>query len=297
VNQIANINPVSIGAAPFGPVGGAHAGAIPFAISGGGLTTNTDLTLGFPRVQLQIFFNAMRDNRLLRVLAEPNLAALSGQEASFLAGGEFPFQVPQSLGTTTIEWKNFGIQLRFTPTVIGRDMIRLRVAPEVSDLDFTNGISLNGVTVPALTSRRAETTIELPGGSTIAIAGLLSERVRGITQKMPGLGDVPVLGALFSSVSYQKDQTELVILVTPEIATCLGPDQVNPVPGQFMTDPDDFELMGLGMLEGKPACEDTDPAGALQTKTPPRYPKCSSPPEQMTLHGPWGPADAGEATQ
>src|SRR5690606_29709874 len=111
------------------------------------------------------------------------------------------------------DWKEFGVRLRFTPTVIGRQMIRLRVAPEVSELDPTTGIQTGEVRIPfGLTQRRAETTIELASGSTIAIAGLLSERVRGISQKVPALGDVPVLGALFSSVNYQKDVTELVIL-------------------------------------------------------------------------------------
>jgi pilus assembly protein CpaC len=247
---------------------------------------------------MQLFFRAMRENRLLRVLAEPNLTAISGQEASFLAGGEFPYQVPQSLGTTTLEWKQFGVRLRFTPTVIGRQMIRLRVAPEVSDLDFVNGIALSGgVVVPAIKSRRAETTIELASGSTIAIAGLLNEQVTAAAQKIPGLGDVPVLGALFSSVEYRKNQTELVILVTPELAAAMGPDQVQAVPGQHLRDPNDWELFGLGMVEGQPASDATEPDDALRTSTPARFPKLSSPPDQMTLHGPWGPADGLEAMQ
>lgn len=296
VNQIAGINPANIGAAPFNGIGGAHATPIPFAtdVDGLVLSPNPELSLGFPRIQMQLFFKAMRENNLLRILAEPNLVALSGQEASFLAGGEFPYQITQPLGTTSLEWKQFGIRLRFAPTVIGRQMIRLRVAPEVSDLDFTNAVTLGGEVVPGIKSRRAETTIELASGSTIAIAGLLSDQVQATSQKIPGLGDVPVLGALFSSVQYQRSQTELVILVTPELVSSLQPDQVMPVPGQFSTDPNDFELFGLGMIEGKPAIEDDDPAAALETHAPTRYPKLSSPPDQMTLHGPWGPAEGAE---
>lgn len=298
VNQISGINPVNIGAA--GSQNVIRPNGLVFATDQDGLvlTPTPELSLGFPRVQMQLFFKALRDNRLLRVLAEPNLVSLSGQEASFLAGGEFPSVTSQGLTGTEIEWKEFGVRLRFTPTVIGRQMIRLRVAPEVSELDPTTGIQTGDVRIPfGLTQRRAETTIELASGSTIAIAGLLSERVRGLSQKVPALGDVPVLGALFSSVNYQKDVTELVILVTPELVAPLQPDQVDPVPGQFARDPNDFELFGLQMLEGKPACEEPCPADAFETRATPRYPKYSSPPDQMTVHGPWGPADAVEEVQ
>jgi pilus assembly protein CpaC len=298
VNQIGGINPVNIGAA--GSQNVIRSNGLLFATDKDGLVLQPtpELSLGFPRVQMQLFFKALRDNRLLRVLAEPNLVAVSGQEASFLAGGEFPSVTSQGITGTTIEWKEFGVRLRFTPTVIGRQMIRLRVAPEVSELDPATGIFTGEVRIPfGLTQRRAETTIELASGSTIAIAGLLNERVRGISQKIPALGDVPVLGALFSSVNYQKDVTELVILVTPELVSSLQPDQVESVPGQFMTDPNDFQLFGLGMVSGEPAPEPDEPEAALQTNLPPRYRKYSSPPDQMTLHGPWGPADAAEAVQ
>ncbi|HOB75037.1 MAG TPA: pilus assembly protein N-terminal domain-containing protein [Phycisphaerae bacterium] len=295
VNQIAGINPVNIGAAAGQNV--IRPGGLTFATGEMGLSATPELSLGFPRVQMQLFFKALRQNNLLRVLAEPNLVALSGQEASFLAGGEFA-SVTTSINGTEIEWKEFGIRLRFTPTVIGRQLIRLRVAPEVSDLDPSRAVITPQIQIPGgLITRRAETTIELASGSTIAIAGLLNERARGIAQKVPALGDVPVLGALFSSVEFQKEMTELVVLVTPELVSALQPDQVDPVPGQSMRDPNDWELFGLGMLEGQPVCEPDNPAGALETKAAPRYPKLSSPPEQMTLHGPWGPADRAEAMQ
>lgn len=300
VNQIAGINPVNIGGQVAVP-NIIQDGGIPFITDrsvGLPLTPRPQLSIGFPRVQMQLFFQAMRENDLLRVLAEPNLVALSGQEASFLAGGEFPIPVPQgAYGTVTIEYRQYGVRLKFTPTVIGRQMVRLKVTPEVSEQDFTNAIQLGGYVVPGLRSRTATTMIELASGSTIAIAGLLSEQTRGISQKVPGLGDVPVLGALFSSVDYQKNLTELVILVTPELVDGMQPDQVPPVPGQFHTDPNDWELFGLGMVEGQPAPDTSDDSAALEMGYAPKYRKVRSSPEQMSLHGPWGPADPVETVQ
>ncbi|MBI4581747.1 MAG: pilus assembly protein N-terminal domain-containing protein [Planctomycetes bacterium] len=292
VNQIDGINPVNIGAAreqniltPNGMI---------FATDrtdGLPLRAAPTLSLGFPRVQMQLFLQAMRNNGLVRVLAEPNLVALNGQEARFIVGGEIPYPVPAATGTPGVEFKEFGIQLRFLPSVIGRQMVRLTVAPTVSEPDFS--LALNGV--PGLRSRGASTTIELTSGSTIAIAGLLSDDIRGSARKIPALGDVPVLGALFSSVSYQRSTTELVILVTPELVSGMSPDQVPTVPGQHITEPNDFELMGLGLLEGKPAPDERGPEAALETEIDPRVKKYSSPPEQMSLHGPWGHAEASEA--
>lgn len=292
VNQINGINPANIGASPFGPIGGPNAPRVPFATDKEGLPLlpSTTLSLGFPRLQMQLFLNALRENGLLRVLAEPNLVALNGQEAKFIVGGEIPYPMPAATGTPGIEFKEFGIQLRFTPSVIGRQMIRLTVAPMVSEPDFS--IATQGV--PGLRSRGAVTTIELASGSTIAIAGLLSDNLRGVSQKVPALGDVPVLGALFSSVEYQRNTTELVILVTPELVSSMQPDQVDPVPGQFMTPPDDFELFGLGLLEGKPDPDELPPEAALETMVDPRIRRHSSPPDQLSLHGPWGHAEGWE---
>jgi len=293
VTQVGGINPVNIGAArqqdiltPNGMIFTTD------RTNGLPLSATPTLSLGFPRVQMQLFLLALRTDGLLRVLAEPNLVALNGQEASFLVGGEIPYPVPQQTGTPAVQFRPFGIQLRFRPTVIGRQMVRLTVMPEVSEPDFS--VQFNGV--PGLRSRSASTTIELASGSTIAIAGLLSEQVRAQVQRIPGLGDVPVLGALFSSTSYQRATTELVVLVTPELVSAMHPDQVPAVPGEFMTEPDDMELFGLGRLEGKPRADDA--AGdALATETAPRYRKFSCSPEQMSLHGEWGPAEAWETTQ
>lgn len=301
VNQIDGINPVNIGAGPTGNLN--QPGGLQFATDENGLvlTQAPTLSLGFPRVQMQLFFQALRENSLLRILAEPNVVAVAGQEAMLLAGGEFPVPVPQTSGsggtTITIEWKQFGVLLRFTGTPVGSDMIRLRVAPEVSEPDLTLGVTLPGGDrpIPALTQRRAETTVELASGSTIAIAGLLSERVNGVARKVPALGDVPVLGALFSSVRFQRNQTELVILVTPELVTGMNPDQVAPVPGQFMTEPNDWQLFGLGQLEGDPAADPDLRDLSVRTEVAPRMRKWTSPPSQMTLRGPWGAADERES--
>lgn len=292
VNQIDQINPANIGAAPFGPIGGPNAPRIPFATDTDGLPLlpSTTMSLGFPRIQMQIFLQALRENGLMKVLAEPNLVALNGQEARFIAGGEIPYPEATATGTPSVAWKDFGIQLRFLPSVIGRQMIRLTVSPTVSEPDFSVAV----LGVPGLRSRGATTTIELASGSTIAIAGLLSDNMRGVSRKVPALGDVPVLGALFSSVDYQRSTTELVILVTPELVSSIGPDQVSAVPGQFMTPPDDFELFGLGLLEGKPDPDELPPEAALETMVDPRLRRHSSPPEQMSLHGPWGHADYWE---
>ena len=152
---------------------------------------------------------------MVTTLAEPNLTALSGETAEFLAGGEFPIPLSQGLGTTSIEYKKYGVSLAYTPTVLANGRISIRVRPEVSQLSSDGAITLNGFQVPALTVRRAETTIELGSGQSFMIAGLLNNNSQNTIQKAPGLGDVPILGSLFKSTSYQKGETELVIVVTP----------------------------------------------------------------------------------
>ncbi len=161
---------------------------------------------------------ALQTRGVFQSLAEPNLIATNGKEASFLAGGEFPYPVPQGqFGTFTIHFKEFGVRLTFTPTVLGGDLINLKIRPEVSSLDFNNAVVLEGFRIPALTTRRAETEVELRDGQTFAIAGLLNNTALSSTRKVPGLGDIPVLGLLFRSRAYQKEQTELVVMVTPQI--------------------------------------------------------------------------------
>ena len=174
--------------------------------------------------QIGAVVKAMQAKGVFQSLAEPNLIALNGKEASFLAGGEFPYPVPQGkFGAFTIHFKEYGVRLSFTPTVLGGDLINLKIKPEVSSLDFNNAVVIEGFRIPALTSRRAETEVELHDGQTFAIAGLLNNTALSSMRKVPGLGDIPVLGTLFKSRAYQKDQTELVVMVTPTSSAGIRP--------------------------------------------------------------------------
>lgn len=164
--------------------------------------------------------DALNQESLASVLAEPNLVAVSGQTASFLVGGEFPYPVPQD-NKVTIEFKQFGTSLAFTPTVLAPDLIHLRVRPEVSELDTTNSITFSAgganINVPAIKTRRAETSVELGSGQSLAIAGLISKQISNTIRAYPGLGELPILGALFRSPEFQREETELVIIVTPYV--------------------------------------------------------------------------------
>jgi len=166
----------------------------------------------------------LESNGLVRVLAEPSLVALSGQSASFLAGGEIPIPVPQALGTTTIQFKPFGIGLTVSPTVLSSDRIALKVAPEASDLDPSRGISINGASVPAIVTRRADTMIELGDGESFVIGGLVSRNTVSNVSKVPFLGDLPVLGAFFKNLNFHQEDRELMIVVTPHLVKPLARD-------------------------------------------------------------------------
>jgi pilus assembly protein CpaC len=196
------------------------------------------------------FIDALREDGLAKVLAEPTLIAMSGQSARFLAGGEYPVPVPQGLGTVAIEYKQYGVMLSFTPIVLSENKINIKVAPEVSELDFSVAIQFQGFVIPGLTTRKAETVIELADGQSFAIAGLIRENVRDTLDKFPVLGDIPILGALFRSRAFQKNETELVIIATPHIVKPL--DVANqPLPTDSYVEPDDLELYLLGQMEGK----------------------------------------------
>lgn len=161
--------------------------------------------------------NALESKGVLRTLARPNLVALSGDTASFLAGGEFPIPVGQNEDVVTIEFREFGVSLAFTPTVLGEDMINVKVRPEVSSIDNTNAVSFNGIQIPGLSVRRTETTVELRDGQSFAIAGLLQNSYANNARNTPWLSSVPVLGALFSSKQFERSETELVIIITPRL--------------------------------------------------------------------------------
>jgi pilus assembly protein CpaC len=181
---------------------------------------------------------------VITTLAEPNLTALSGETASFLAGGEFPIPISQSLGSVTIEYKQYGVGLAFTPIVLADGRISMRVRPEVSQLSEAGSVNLNGYTVPALTTRRAETTVELGSGQSFMIAGLLQNSNTNSVEKAPFLGDIPVLGSLFRSTKFQRDETELVIIVTPYLVKPSSVQLATPADGYRAPNDAQRELMG-----------------------------------------------------
>jgi len=166
----------------------------------------------------------------LTVLAEPNLTTLSGETAHFHAGGEVPIPVPQSFGVTTIEYKSFGVELGFTPTILPGNRIAMRVHPSVSELSSANAVTISGVSVPSFIQRDAEANVEMASGETMALAGLFQRNEQNNINKFPFLGDVPVLGTLFRSTAYQRDETELVILVTPYLTQPVTNPAAFPLP-------------------------------------------------------------------
>ena len=183
-----------------------------------------------PNIHLGVTIQALESKNLLQILAEPNLMTESGKEANFLAGGEFPYPLVTSVGsgspTISVQFKEFGIRLAFTPVLSADGAIHLKVKPEVSTLDFANSVTVSGFVLPALSTRRVESEMSLADGQTFAIAGLVDNRVTEILSKVPGIGDIPVLGKLFQSKSLNKSKSELLVIVTPHIVHPLGPDQV-----------------------------------------------------------------------
>ena len=205
---------------------------------------------------LEVLFDALETRGLIKTLAEPSLVTMSGDTASFLAGGEFPVPVPQQSGTgsntntITIIFKQFGISLAFTPTILSDGMINMVVAPEVSSIDPSTSFTENGITVPGLKVRRAHSTVELRDGESFTIAGLLADNYQNAIRQMPFVGDIPILGQLFHSNSFQRDQDELVIVVTPHLVVARrGPVAL---PTDHFVPPSDFELFLFGMQTGKP---------------------------------------------
>jgi pilus assembly protein CpaC len=199
-----------------------------------------------------IAFDASKENGSTKVLAEPTLTTLSGQEAEFLAGGEFPIPVPQEDGVTTVEFKEFGIALKFLPVVLNSGKINLKLhveVTEISDLTFISNFA-----IPTLTTRRAFSTVELGDGQTIGIAGLLRETMSDNVEKFPFLGDIPILGQLFRSSSFEKKETELVILVTPTLARPL-PDGEYSLPGDDFLEPNDMAFYLLGRTHSSPVSQ------------------------------------------
>ncbi len=196
-------------------------------------------TLSDGTTTASLFIDALENEGLLTILAEPNLTALSGETATFLAGGEFPIPITDEDGAITIEFKEFGVSLAFTPTVVSRDRISLRVRPEVSELTTTGQVQIAGFIIPALSTRRAETTVELGSGQSLMIAGLLQNNTQHDLSKFPWLGDIPILGALFRSDSFTRDETELLIIVTPFTVRPVSTRLATPVDGYVP--PNDYQ--------------------------------------------------------
>ena len=197
------------------------------------LASALNIFLFNPNIHLGTAIQALQTNNLFQILAEPNLMTESGKEASFLAGGEFPYPVVQSVGggvTTspaiTVQFKEYGIRLSFTPVLLADGTIHLKVKPEVSTLDYSNAITISGFTLPALSTRRVESDMNLADGQTFAIAGLVDNRVTELWNKIPGIGDIPILGKLFQSKSLNRSKNELLVIVTPHVVRPLTPDQI-----------------------------------------------------------------------
>jgi pilus assembly protein CpaC len=198
-------------------------------------------------VKVDAMISALEQRGVARRLAEPNLVALSGDTASFLAGGEFPFPVAAQFNQITIQFKKFGVGLAFTPTVLSGGLINLKIEPEVSQIDPTNIVQVGNVAVPSLIVRRASTTIELRDGQSFAIAGLLQSQTSTAADQLPWIADVPVLGSLFRSASFQKRETDLVIIVTPRLVRPTRPGDVLRTPLDATVPPNDSDLF----LHGK----------------------------------------------
>jgi pilus assembly protein CpaC len=220
--------------------------------------TNTTVFGIFQKANFEFELSALRRNGFLKILAEPNLVALNGQTANFLAGGEFPVPVPQVAASgvapvITVRFREFGVRLGFVPYILDGEVIRLTVAPEVSNIDFTIAVTLvaGGSPVPGLNTRKAQTTVELREGQTLAMAGLLQLTLDGQTDRIPGLGDLPILGPFFSNSTNERIEKELVVLVTPYLVEPMTPDQVPPTPGDEVKQPNDLEFYFLNRLESR----------------------------------------------
>lgn len=248
----------------------AFAGAAGGSGSGGGIGSGGDLLqmlapgvgeMGqatafgvFDGGKTAFLIDALRQNQVLSVLAEPTLVALHGEQATFRAGGEFPIQVPQPGGgqsLVTIEYKQFGVRVNFTPYILDDETIRLSVAPEVSSIDYTTGVVFNNTRVPGVQTRNASTVVELAQGQTLAIAGILQTEMDGTTRRIPFLGDLPYIGTMFRSTSNRKIEKELIVLVTPYLVEAMKPEQVPAVAGDFVQEPNDHELYRQGRIESR----------------------------------------------
>jgi pilus assembly protein CpaC len=222
----------------------------PIALAAGPLTGSLNTTYSNGGTNISNLIDALAGDNLVHVLAEPNLVAISGETASFLVGGEFPIPVAQANGAMSVDFKQFGVSLAFVPTVMSEDRIRLHVRPEVSQLSSTGAVQVSSaggvsVSIPALTVRRADTTVELGSGQSFAIAGLLQDNTTQTVSALPGLGELPILGALFRSDSFLRQETELVIIVTPYVMRPVNDPTALRLPTDGFRPPNDLERILL----------------------------------------------------
>lgn len=241
---------------PFAPAASTTSGGGPFGGFLGPLST-----LGTPAAATAVFgtitndnafqgfIEALKQESLLTILAEPNLTTTNGRPANFLDGGQFPVPIPQGLGTVSIQYKSFGVQLEFVPTILSSGRLRMQVSPEVSSKDLSNTITVQGITVPSLITRRVNTEVEMNFGETLIIAGLISNQVTSTTSKIPFLGELPWIGAAFRRVLHNEAETELIVLVTPELVSPVDETHLPDGPGRSTTSPTDRELYINGYLE------------------------------------------------
>jgi pilus assembly protein CpaC len=210
----------------------------------------------------------LKEQGLSRILASPTLVTMSGQQAEFMVGGEYPYPIQGDSGQITIEYKTFGVMLRFTPTVVGKETITIQVEPEVSSLDTSLSVATGGVAVPGLRTRRGSTTLQLKDGQTFAMAGLLNEETRTVVSKIPFLGDIPVLGSLFTSKEFETSESELVIIVTPRLVRAMNPGEVPRLPGEGesnnISDVDFFLLNRVRNLTQPPVMDLGPESGKLK---------------------------------
>jgi len=273
--------PPSVGPGSYIQMPGTAIGSGPPVVGGPakGNAFNYFFSTGFRNFPFSAMLSLLSEEGLAKVLAEPTLVALSGQDAKFHAGGEVPILMSSGLGTVNVIFKKFGVMLNFTPTVLGERTMSLKMTLEVSEIDPSVGVNMGGYLIPGFKTRNSDTTIRLKDGQSFAIAGLLSDKMRNLIDKVPGLGDLPILGALFRSQTYQREETELMMVVTSHLVKPLQPGQVTILPGEDeYNDPNDFELFLLGKLSsdkrsdyehGRPMSE--DPASgwpAVQSKDP-----------------------------
>ncbi|WP_374431646.1 type II and III secretion system protein family protein [Tabrizicola sp.] len=223
-------------------------------VGGSGLASSAGgvgVSFGIGDLAFQVALEALETKGMVRTLAEPNLTALSGQEAKFLAGGEYPVPVSQDEDTITVEYKPFGVELNFTPVVVDQDIINLTVDAAVSSIDPANGIDVSGFQIDAFKRRSTSTTVEMRDGESFAIAGLLQDDFRDTNTQLPWISDVPILGALFRSAEYQRAQTELVIIVTPHLVTPVAGEALA-LPTDRVRIPTERELFLFGEVAGNP---------------------------------------------